>query len=163
MKKKALLILAVLVVIIAAGAAVYVLKGGRSSGQGSDTTEIAIADNTLQISTEILGDDVAFVDYDSKGTAMQIILYKDEKGEVHGAFNTCQVCNGSPYAYFVQEENNVVCQNCGNLFALQEIGAVRGGCNPIPLEFTQEGDTIKIDTSYLDQNASLFKNWKQGI
>ena len=30
------------------------------------------------------------------------------------AFNTCQVCNPSPKAYFVQNGKNFICQNCKN-------------------------------------------------
>ena len=57
----------------------------------------------------------------------------------------------------------MVCQNCGNHFALQEIGAARGGCNPVPLEFVRDESLIKIETAYLNQYAYMFENWKQGI
>lgn len=108
-----------------------------------------------------LSTDIAFIDYTADKTDMQIMLYKDDQNVVHGAFNTCQVCNGSPYAYFLQEEDDVVCQNCGNHFSVNEIGTAHGGYNPVPLEYEQDEDTVKISTVYLDEKAELFINWKK--
>lgn len=128
-----------------------------------EATEVVLADGMLQVKTASLGDQVAFIDYDSNGTAMQVMLYKDGDGKLHGAFNTCQVCAGSPYAYFEQEGNDVVCQNCGNHFSVNEIGVAHGGCNPVPLEFSQDGENVLIDTAVLDEQADAFQNWKKGI
>ena len=122
-----------------------------------------MADGNLQVAQTSLGDQVAFIDYDSNGTAMQVMLYKDADGTVHGALNTCQVCAGSPYAYFEQEGNEVVCQNCGNHFAVEAIGDVHGGCNPVPLELSEDGDQVLIETASLDEQADAFANWKKGI
>lgn len=123
----------------------------------------SVEDGRLQVELASLGDQVAFVDYDSNGTAMQVMLYKDTEGTVHGALNTCQVCAGSPYAYFEQEGNDVVCQNCGNHFSVTDIGAVHGGCNPVPLELSEDGEYVRIDTAVLDAQADAFQNWKKGI
>lgn len=134
-------------------------NGGSTEG----TVEVTLADGNLQVALASLGDQVAFIDYDSNGTAMQVMLYKNADGTVHGALNTCQVCAGSPYAYFEQEGNEVVCQNCGNHFAVDAIGDVHGGCNPVPLEHSENGDQVLIDTSVLDGEAEAFANWKKGI
>lgn len=139
--------------------------------QGSDNVqnesegavEATLADGNLQVAQTSLGAQVAFIDYDSNGTAMQVMLYKDSDGTVHGALNTCQVCAGSPYAYFEQEGNEVVCQNCGNHFAVEAIGDVHGGCNPVPLELSEDGDQVLIETASLDEQADAFANWKKGI
>lgn len=117
----------------------------------------------LSIDTKAVETGIIFVDYEADGTAMQLILYKDDDHVIHGAFNTCQVCNGSPYAYFVQEGNDIVCQNCGNHFTVNEIGVGHGGCNPVPLEFTQEGEVVQIEVKHLLENAFMFENWKRGI
>lgn len=127
------------------------------------TAKATLADGKLQVAVDSLGAQVAFIDYDSNGTAMQVMLYKEEDGTVHGALNTCQVCAGSPYAYFEQEGNDVVCQNCGNHFSVNAIGDVHGGCNPVPLEMSEDGKYVLIDTAKLDENATAFQNWKKGI
>ena len=129
----------------------------------SGSADVTLMDGNLQVAVDSLGDQVAFIDYDSNGTAMQVMLYKDADGTVHGALNTCQVCAGSPYAYFEQEGNEVVCQNCGNHFAAEAIGDVHGGCNPVPLELSEDGDQVLIETASLDEQADAFANWKKGI
>ena len=133
----------------------------QNESEGAE--EATLVDGNLQVAQTSLGDQVAFIDYDSNGTAMQVMLYKDADGTVHGALNTCQVCAGSPYAYFEQEGNEVVCQNCGNHFAAEAIGDVHGGCNPVPLELSEDGDQILIETASLDEQADAFANWKKGI
>lgn len=147
-------------------------NAGESAEQTEDSTngndaegnaEVTLADGSLQVAAASLGDQVAFIDYDSNGTAMQVMLYKDADGKVHGALNTCQVCAGSPYAYFEQEGQEVVCQNCGNHFAVEAIGDVHGGCNPVPLELSEDGDQVLIETAVLDEQADAFANWKKGI
>ena len=74
----------------------------------SGSADVTLMDGNLQVAVDSLGDQVAFIDYDSNGTAMQVMLYKGEAGTVRGALNTCQVCAGSPYAYFEQEGSDVV-------------------------------------------------------
>ena len=134
-------------------------KGESTSG----SADVTLMDGNLQVAVDSMGDQVAFIDYDSNGTAMQVMLYKGEDGTVRGALNTCQVCAGSPYAYFEQEGNEVVCQNCGNHFAVEAIGDVHGGCNPVPLELSEDGDQVLIETASLDEQADAFANWKKGI
>ena len=134
-------------------------KGGSASG----SADVTLMDGNLQVAVDSLGDQVAFIDYDSNGTAMQVMLYKGEDGTIHGALNTCQVCAGSPYAYFEQEGSDVVCQNCGNHFSVDAIGDAHGGCNPVPLEFSEDGKNVVIDTTVLDEQAGAFTNWKKGI
>ena len=134
-------------------------KGGSASG----SADVTLMDGNLQVAVDSLGDQVTFIDYDSNGTAMQVMLYKGEDGTIHGALNTCQVCAGSPYAYFEQEGSDVVCQNCGNHFSVDAIGDAHGGCNPVPLEFSEDGKNVVIDTTVLDEQAGAFTNWKKGI
>ena len=136
-----------------------VAKGGSASG----SADVTLMDGNLQVAVDSLGDQVAFIDYDSNGTAMQVMLYKGEDGMIHGALNTCQVCAGSPYAYFEQEGSDVVCQNCGNHFSVDAIGDAHGGCNPVPLELSDDGKNVVIDTAVLDEQAGAFTNWKKGI
>jgi len=134
-------------------------KGESTSG----SADVTLMDGNLQVAVDSLGDQVAFIDYDSNGTAMQVMLYKGEDGMVRGALNTCQVCAGSPYAYFEQEGSDVVCQNCGNHFSVDAIGDAHGGCNPVPLELSDDGKNVVIDTAVLDEQAGAFTNWKKGI
>jgi uncharacterized membrane protein len=78
---------------------------------------------------------------------MEVFAVKAGDGTVCTAFNTCQVCNGSPKAYFKQTGTSVQCQNCGNKFPMSRVGIESGGCNPVPIldgEKTVMGETITI-------------------
>jgi uncharacterized membrane protein len=61
----------------------------------------------------------------------------------------------------VQKSGKLVCQNCGNKFALSSIGASSDGCNPITIadsNVTKTDTGITISKEYLSQNENLFTN-----
>lgn len=105
-----------------------------------------------------------FLSYDSKGTDMGLLVVKASDGTVRTALDTCQICNGSPYAFFVQQDDTFQCQNCGNIFSLDMIEQERGGCNPVPImsdEKTVTDTEIIIPAGVFEDNAERFENWKQ--
>ena len=115
----------------------------------------------LTIDIGALSAEPEFIDWDQDGTAIQIIALKDSSGAVQLAYNTCQVCAGSPYAYFKYSDGVLMCMNCGNRFSLASVGKASGGCNPKPLaEYQVEGDAVVISEETLAQAASAFQNWK---
>lgn len=115
----------------------------------------------LTIDVGALSAEPQFIDWDQDGTPMQIIALKDSSGAVQLAYNTCQVCAGSPYAYFEYSNGVLMCMNCGNRFGLASVGKASGGCNPKPLaEYQVEGDAVVISEETLAQAASAFQNWK---
>lgn len=97
-------------------------------------------------------------------TRMEVMAVKASDGSIRTAFNTCQVCNGSPKAYYRQQGDLIVCQNCGNRFSMDMIEVQRGGCNPVPIpqdEKVDDGNTIIIPKDTLVRNKGLFTdNWK---
>ena len=42
-------------------------------------------------------------------------------------FNTCQICYDSGNGYYKQEDDKLVCQNCGNSFTMDQVGETAGG------------------------------------
>ncbi|MDR1734850.1 MAG: DUF2318 domain-containing protein [Oscillospiraceae bacterium] len=98
------------------------------------------------------------------GVRLEVLAVIAPDGTLRTAFNTCQVCNGSPYAYFVQDGSALTCQNCGNQFPLSAVGKAAGGCNPVPIlasERTETANSITIPYELLAANAYRFpSNWK---
>lgn len=126
-----------------------------------DGAQAAEATDGLAISLSTLTEEPQFVDWDSDGTAMQLIALRDADGAVQLAYNTCQVCAGSPYAYFEVENGSLVCQNCGNAFPYSSVGKVAGGCNPMPVsDYEVTADAVVVPAQVLAQNANAFRNWK---
>ena len=134
---------------------------------GTEVTTAADAGETqpvLTINAAALTREPTFVDWIQDGTAMQLIARRDEAGAVRLAFNTCQSCGGSPYAWFEYLGNDTLqCQNCGLTFPLDAVGTAKAaGCNPVTItEFTVEGDTVTVPQSVLADNAYRFANWKK--
>ena len=96
----------------------------------ADTTpEQAALATGLSIDGAVLSGEPTFIDVEQDGTAMQLIARKDDAGNVRLAFNTCQSCGGSPYAWFEDlGDGTLQCQNCGLIFSL-DIEA----CSIIPI------------------------------
>lgn len=104
-----------------------------------------------------------FIPVKADGVNMEVIAVQAQDGSIRTAFNTCQVCFDSGRGYYVQEGDELVCQNCGNRFPMEEVEVTRGGCNPVPISQdlkTVTADTITIPYDLLRQAKELFSKWK---
>lgn len=119
-------------------------------------------DNNIILDTSNITSTATFVNYDNDGIIIQLILVRGTDNKVIIALNTCQVCNPSPKAYFIQEGEYLVCQNCGTKFHINKIGIEKEWCNPTPVEEKQEEDNkIIISKDYVDAFKSMFKDLKE--
>ena len=157
---------------IAAGAVVVIalavtllprLLGDRESAPQADAPT-PVSGDSIEIRADEVSSRASYFDYDADGITVELFAVRASDGSIRLALNTCQVCNGSPYAYFVQEGDDFVCQNCMNRFASTDVGLVSGGCNPVPITrdvYTEQDGFITLPSSFLEQNAYRFENWKQ--
>lgn len=155
------------VVVVAAVTAVVVTRLGGSSGgeQAALNTSPAdaLTDGAVVIDTSEIGETASCYDYNADGTTIEVLAVTASDGSVRLALNTCQVCQGSPYAYFVQEGDSFICQNCGNAFSRDDIGLEAGGCNPIPVteeDYEETDGLITISDDFLNKYKDSFANWK---
>ena len=157
LNKKTFILIGLVVVILIGVLASKVLTGG-----GEKTT--ASTGSDLVIPKSEVSETAKFYPYKVGSTAMEVIALKASDGTIRTALNTCQVCNGSSKAYYEQQGDVLVCQNCGNQFKADMVEIEKGGCNPVPImkENKTEDDTnITISKSFLEANAGMFKVWKQ--
>ena len=119
-------------------------------------------DGNIIIKESDITDKVVYISYEYEGVTIGLLAVKDLNGNVNVVINTCQSCGGSPYAYFVQVGNKIQCQNCGNMFAIDELdNLIEDGCNPIAIEDKQIKDgIITIGTKQLKELKDKFENWK---
>lgn len=140
---------------------------GRSSDNAAvaDEPQTAGEDENLVILISEISETATFYPVTVNGTAMEVFAVKAPDDTIRTAFNTCQICNGSPLAYFVQTGDNVQCQNCGNRFPMNRVGIESGGCNPVPIfqsERSETDEAITISYDLLQANAYRFpENWKK--
>ena len=110
----------------------------------------------LAIPIADLSQTASFYKADLDGTEIELVALKDSKGNLHTAFNACQVCYSSGKGYYVQDGNYLVCQNCGNSFTIDQVGIASGGCNPWPIldsDRTVTDDEIQISYDVLKATA----------
>lgn len=88
------------------------------------------------------------------GVMVKFFLVKSGDGIIRAAIDACDVCFRSGKGY-VQEDNVMVCTNCGMRFATDRINEVKGGCNPAPLERHMEGKNLIIPMGQINANAWL--------
>lgn len=118
----------------------------------------------IVIDTKDITKTATFVNYEVDNVIIQFIVVRGTDGAVRIAFNTCQACNPSSNAYFVQKGEYLECQNCKNKFHIDKIGEEIGGCNPAPVSKKEELDNqIIIDASYIDTYKEKFENWNGPI
>lgn len=147
-------------------AAAYSLKIPGKSGSTSTQTAgkaATVKDSDIVIQAKNVTDKPNFYPAVINGTKMEVIAVKASDGTIRTAFNTCQVCYNSGKGYYKVEGNQLVCQNCGNRFGMDDVEVTKGGCNPVPItdEYkTDNGKTITIKKKFLAQAAVIFKNWK---
>ena len=135
---------------------------GAASGDAVTDAGVAVG---VRIPLSALDEGVLFIDCASGDTAMQILARVNASGEPGLAWNTCQTCAGSPAAFFALNGGQLVCQNCGNRFSLESVGAAStGGCMPWPLSgYVLEGEEILVPQSVIDEMAVAFRNWRKGL
>ena len=163
MRKISYLILILILVLTVNGCSTKT-KEVKKQVENKYITVKANEDNNIILDTSKITSTATFVNYNDEGTIIQFILVRGTDGKVRIALNTCQVCNPSPKAYFIQEGEYLVCQNCGTKFHINKIGIEKGGCNPTPVEEKQEEDNkIIINKDYVDTFKSKFKNLKEKV
>jgi FTR1 family protein len=89
---------------------------------------------------------------DVNGTEVRFLLYRKPDGKVVSVFDACQICGGIG---FYKGSSGIVCKNCAAPINPQSVGQ-SGGCNPIPLESTQNGDSVVISVTDLAKQVGQF-------
>lgn len=95
-------------------------------------------DGNIIIDTTNITSTATFVNYKVDDVTIQFVVVKGTDGVVGIVFNTCQSCNPSPNAYFVQ----------------------KGGCNPHPVEEKEISENkIILTKDYVDTFKEKFENF----
>jgi uncharacterized membrane protein len=96
-----------------------------------------------------------FYSYAAGGKAVTFFVMKAADGSIRTAFDACVACNHAKLGYR-QEGASVVCNNCGMGFTPAQIGMVTGGCNPIPVNKTTDGQNLLLKAKDLEAGAQYF-------
>jgi uncharacterized membrane protein len=134
-------------ILLLAGSNAHALFGGKFK-------TLAPKDGNLIIPVNSVNDGKAHY-FNAKaddGTLVDFFLVQSTDGVIRAAIDACDVCYRSGKGY-VQEENVMVCTNCGRRFATDRINEVKGGCNPAPLNRVLDGENLVISMKDINANA----------
>ncbi|PKM50423.1 MAG: DUF2318 domain-containing protein [Firmicutes bacterium HGW-Firmicutes-7] len=143
---------------------IFLLNKGDANEENITATTAEFSGNDLIILKSEVTDQAKFYPYELSGIKMEVIAFMASDKTIRTALNTCQVCYNSGRGYYVQEGDELICQNCGNRFKSDQVEIIKGGCNPVPImaeNKVDDGTNISISTDFLAQNTYLFENWKR--
>lgn len=162
-----LLIIALSAVVLLAIAFSIKKPGSTSENDTKQEEQVVkaerVIDGDIVIPISEVSETVTFYPAEINGIELEALAVKAPDGSIRTALNTCQVCYSSGRGYYEQEGDVLVCQNCGNRFAMEDVEVTRGGCNPVPIteEYkTVSDDSITISKDFLAEAAVIFQNWK---
>ncbi len=116
-------------------------KSPAESAKAAGVTETAEA---VKIPLKTLDSGKAlFLSLESEGRQLHYFALKSRDGAYRAALDACDVCYRTNRGYR-QEGDQMVCNNCGQKFACDKIGEVKGGCNPHPLPHKEEAGIMVI-------------------
>lgn len=147
-----------LLIVLAAG--FVLLNGGQAAGNPAvfNASPMDADGQNVAIPASDIGDTAFhFYSYNSGGTEIKYFVVKDKNGELHTAFDACDVCYRAQKGY-MQAGDYAKCNNCGKSFSISDIGTKNkaGGCWPGYLPHQIRGDSIVIKTSDLEGGKYRF-------
>jgi uncharacterized membrane protein len=150
-----LFVIVIAVIIIAS-------RGGLSQASSAPRASLVV-DEDVVIPLSGVTSTASFYPVQIDGEQMELFAVKASDGSIKTAFNTCKDCYNSGNGYYIQDGSTLVCQNCRNIFSIENVGEVSGGCNPVPISDENKivgQATITIPRSFLAQTKLEFDSWK---
>jgi hypothetical protein len=137
---------------------VEVPDDGNNGDDDNGTTEDPEPVTALQIPTSEITTEAKWYPYDSDGVEIRFFCVRSNDGEIHVAFDACDVCYQEKKGY-KQDGIQMECNNCGQTFLIKAIGSenLKGGCWPSYLPMTENDDNIIIKISDLEEKKYMFE------
>jgi uncharacterized membrane protein len=154
--------------------ALYLVLGGNNDKPGSTSIVATNASATTANATRAqnasaseTGDVVIPISDVSNGKAkffdftasdkrpVRFFVIKSSDGVYRAALDACDVCYAAKKGYY-QDGDNMVCKKCGRDFPSALVNEVTGGCNPIGVPRTVDGDNLVIKAKELESRSSFF-------
>jgi len=130
--------------------------GSPAPSSGSEFMPVTPQNGVISLPVaELSAGRARFYTVQARGKAIPFFVVEGPDGVVRAAFDACDICFAARKGYH-QEEDFMVCNNCGNTFPIDLINVEKGGCNPVPLNRTVEGSQVVIALSDLEAGARYF-------
>jgi len=156
--------------LLAVGAGLFLFQGNGQTSQSLSTAQNAGQGTQAASESRVVTHPVSLFDEGKakhfefqadNGITIKYFVLKSSDGVVRAAFDACDVCWPSGKGYY-QEQDKMVCRNCGKRFASVKINVVKGGCNPAPLARKVDGDNLVIQVADILKGQSYFDFRRRG-
>jgi uncharacterized membrane protein len=159
-QKRFLTVAAIIVVVIISGLILYnfVLKD-EEEHDISYRSSIATGQEVRIPVFDINDGDFHYYSQEVDGVDVKFFMVTDKRGDVHSAFDACDVCYDARKGY-VQDGDKAKCINCGQRFSIEELGtknSAGGGCWPGYLEHEVVKGNVLIQLSDLRSGMYYFR------
>ena len=91
--------------------------------------------------------------YKQGGKEARFFVLMTPSGKLTVCLDACAICKPDGYG---QAEGTVICYYCVTLIPLETVG-LPGGCNPVPVQFTEKDDGVLLD------GLTLINTWTSTI
>ena len=145
------LLIFLIAVIVVGGYGIY-----ANNKPSAPSGNIVATEDFVEIPLSDISEEMKVYSFDSNGVEVKYLVMLGSDGEVRTGFDACDVCGG--HKGYRQEGDQVVCNNCGLKFNIDDIGTKNtpGGCWPSSLNHKIEGDKVLISTTELANGAYRF-------
>lgn len=151
----------VVAVLVLAAVGIYVVM--KPSGDNPASTAVATGPSSsaaetrdVKIALSDLSGTAKFFDYKlSDNKPIRFFVIKSSDGVYRAALDACDTCYHAKKGYH-QDGDDMICNNCGLHFHSSQINEVHGGCNPVGLPRTIEGNQLVIKASELESRGTYF-------
>ncbi len=129
----------------------------KSTSALSDAVPLTVTGESVKVPVATVSDgNLHRFSVTSDGTTIRIIVIQRPDKTLAAAFDACEICGPKG---FYQKSTNVICKNCASAIFIPSIGQP-GGCNPIVLPSSVEGDQLLIPAAKLFKGARIFRAGK---
>jgi high-affinity iron transporter len=126
----------------------------KSASTLSPATPVELVNGTATIPVGQVADgDLHRYSATVDGKPVRFWLVKKPDGKIATLFDACEICG--PVGFY-KDGNNIVCKNCAAPINPQSVGQP-GGCNPVPLKATVQGNNVVIAQRDLAEGERLFE------
>ena len=159
MKKKIVFIgiVAIVAMVYLGGCTGTTQNKNNSNTDTNSNSELQQNETEVRIAISDISATAKFYSYDTGGVTVRYFAVKDKQGNVHVAFDACDVCYEAKKGY-KQDGDVMQCLNCGKTFSVTSIGTenTAGGCWPSYLAMNIDGNDVVIKIADLETKSFMF-------
>lgn len=126
----------------------YIFSGTSEAVANAVRAVTAVDDQVRIPLAELAGGEAKFFRYAAGGQELRFFAMKGSDGVYRAALDSCEVCYAGKRGY-KQQGDEMVCNKCGQSFPSALINEVTGGCHPIGLPRTIDGDHLVLRASQI--------------